>query len=360
MSASGLRVGFDASWCSDRQTGIGRYAGELLAGLRRVAPQHRYLELRPTRPWAGRVGWTQAVVPVQLRRARVDVCHFTHYHAPLAWRGPMVLTLHDLTLLELPTLHPRRRVTAMAPLLRTTIGRAAAVIVPSRTTRDGALRLLGVPDERLHVIPEAPAAAFRRVTDEVALRAVQERYGLTRGFVLAVGTLEPRKNLVALVDAWATLRARGCEGVLVLVGDRGWQTRALDERLARGDAAAVRRLGYVPDADLPALLTLAGAFAYPSLGEGFGLPVIEALACGTPTVTSGLGATAEVAGDAALLVDPRDRGALADALEQALTPGATRDRLTAAGPRRAATYSWDAAATATARVYTLVAEGGRA
>jgi alpha-1,3-rhamnosyl/mannosyltransferase len=144
------------------------------------------------------------------------------------------------------------------------------------------------------------------------------------------------------------------------VGDRGWHDRALDERLARDDARDVRRLGYVPDADLPALLSLAGVLAYPSLGEGYGLPVIEALACGTPTVTSDRGATAEVAGDAALLVDPEDPTALADALELALTRGPVRDRLAEAGPARAARFTWDEAAAATSRVYALVADGARA
>jgi len=122
-------------------------------------------------------------------------------------------------------------------------------------------------------------------------------------------------------------------------------------------AAHVRRLGHVPEADLPALLSMAGAFAYPSLLEGFGLPVVEALACGVPTITSARGATAEVAGDAALLVDPLDVVGLAAAIERALAPGPERDRLMAAGPVRAAMFDWDTAARVTARVYHLAAEG---
>jgi glycosyltransferase involved in cell wall biosynthesis len=355
MSVERLRVGYDASWCGDRPTGIGRYAGELLAGLRRVAPQHHYLELRRTTRLGGRIGWTQMLVPFALRRGHVDVCHFTHYHAPLAWRGPTVVTLHDLTLIELPETHPRRRVLTMAPILRRTVPRAHAVIVPTAAVRDAAIRLLRVPADRVHVIPEAAAARFHRVTDAATLDAVAGRYRLRPGFILAIGTLEPRKNLATLVDAWVTLRARGHDEALVLVGERGWRTGPLDERLARADARDVRVLGYVPDADLPALLSLAGAFAYPSLGEGYGLPVVEALACGTPTVTSDRGATAEVGGDAVLLVDPRDAHALADALGEALAPGSVRDRLRAAGPGRAAAFTWDDAAAETARVYALAA-----
>ena len=356
MSGASLRVGYVAGWPPRRAPGLARYATELLAALRSTTPQHELVELSLDRTGAARLAWTQSVLPWRVRRAYLDVCHVTSYPTPVVGRAPIVLTLHDLSLLREPGTHPRRRVAAMTPLLRMAALRATAIIVPSRATRDDAERLLHLDPAYVHVIPEAASPRFRRVTDQDALVAIALRHAVTPGYLLALGTLEPRKNLPALVDAWLRVRARGWDGQLVLAGGDGWRNERLHARLA--DPAVVphvRRLGHVADADLPGLLTMAGAFGYPSLLEGFGLPVVEALACGTPTVTADRGATAEVAGDAAILADPTDVGALVAALERALMPGPERDRLALAGPLRAARFDWDTAARATADVYVLAA-----
>jgi len=358
-----LRIGYVAGWSPVRAPGLARYSTELLAALRRITSADERLELielDTARAGAARVAWTQGPLPWRLRRARPDVVHLTGYPAPVLGDHPTVLTLHDLSLLRDPSTHPRRRVMAMTPLLRAAARGACRVIVPSCATADDAQQLLGLDPDRVHVIHEAASARFRRITDPETLLQVARHHGLRPGFLLAIGTLEPRKNLIALVSAWMRLRAGGWDGQLVVAGAEGWGTPALDASLPDPAAARdLRRLGRVPDADLPVLLSLAGAFAYPSLLEGFGLPVVEALACGVPTVTSDRGAMAEVAGDAAILVDPTDVRALAAALERALTPGAERDRLAAAGPARAATFDWNTAARATARVYRLVAEEPR-
>jgi len=363
MTADVLRVAYVAGWSPVRAPGLARYATELLAALRRATPggeRLALLELGPSHGGAVRVAWTQGPLPWRLRRAHPDIVHLTSYPAPIVGHLPSVLTLHDLSLLREPATHPRRRVVVMTPLLRLAARRAHRVIVPSRATADDATRLLGLDPERLHVIPEAPSARFRRVSEPEALADLARRYDLRPGFLLALGTLEPRKNLPSLVAAWTSLRSAGWDGQLVLAGADGWRTSSLDARLTDTLAARdVRRLGRVEDPDLPALLSLAGAFAYPSLLEGFGLPVVEALACGVPTVTADRGATAEVAGDAAILVDPTDVPALAAAIERAITPGPERDRLVAAGPVRAAMFDWDRAARETANVYRLVAEDRR-
>lgn len=360
MSGRPLRVGFVADWSPTRAPGLARYASELLSALRGGANALDITEMGRRRSGAVRLAWTQAVLPARLARLRPDVCHLTGYPAPLAWRGPTVLTLHDVSLLRAPATHPWARVAVMSPLLRHAVRQATAVIVPSRATADDAMKLLGVDASRIHHIPEAPASIFRRVTDEARLADLARRHRLEPGYLLALGTREPRKNLSRLVDAWLRLRADGWNGQLVLAGPDGWRSGPLDARLAElAIAGPVRRLGHVPDDDLPTLLSLAGAFAYPSLLEGFGLPVVEALACGVPTVTSDRGATAEIAGDAALLVDPTDVPAMAGALARALTPGPERDRLVAAGPCRAAAFTWAAAADATARVYRIAAGGDR-
>lgn len=357
MTTGALRVGFVAGWSPTRAPGLARYATELLAALRRVAPRDELVELSFDGEGLRRLAWTQGPLPMALRRAGVDLAHLTSHPAPLIGRRPAVLTIHDLSLLRASDTHPRRRVVVMTPLLRSAARRATRVIVPSQATADDATRLLDLDPSRIHVIHEAASAAFRRVDDAAVLDAAARRFAVRPGYLLALGTLEPRKNLVTLVDAWLRCRSAGWDGQLVLAGGDGWRTEALDARLADPAVAPhVRRLGHVPEPDLAALLSMAGAFAYPSLLEGFGLPVVEALACGVPTVTSARGATAEVAGDAALLVDPLDPVALAGAIERALAPGMERDRLMAAGPVRAAMFDWDAAARATLHVYRLAAE----
>jgi glycosyltransferase involved in cell wall biosynthesis len=357
MTRSGLRIGLDVAWDAATAPGLARYAKELLASLRRVAPGHTYLPVERTRRGLARLAWAQFAWPAELRVSRADVCHATSHHAPLAWGGPRVVTLHDLSALRLPRAHPRGRVAVTASLLPLVAHRADALIVPSRATADDLLRLVEVDPARVHVIPEAPSPAFRRVTDPARLGDVARRHRLRPGYLLTVGTLEPRKNLPALLAAWSRLRAEGWDGQLVVCGRRGWRDRRIVRALDRASACGeVRVLGRVPDGELAAILSLAGVFAFPSLLEGFGLPVAEALRCGIPTVTSDRGALAEHAAGAALLVDPTDHVAFADAIALALADGPVRRRLLAAGPRHAAAWTWDDAARATERVYRLVAE----
>lgn len=376
MTDGRLRVGYDVTSLTMQRSGIGRYALELLCALVRAEPENEYrlLSHRALRADAAaaiasaglhrlrgpgfpsRIAWMQGILPVALAAADLDVCHFTNYHAPILARGPFVATFHDMSLILSPREHPRLRVATMRPLLRAVARRAAAIITPTEGARMDALRVLEIPPERVHVVPEAPAATFRRVTDVAALDAVRARYRLEPGFLLALGTIEPRKNLSRLVDAYLALRRDGFAEPLVLCGALGWGYSALLDRLRAPELeGAVRILGYVPDADLAPLLTLAGAFAYPSLYEGFGLPIVEAMACGTPTVTSDRGAMAEVAGKGALLVDPEDTAALANALGCALGDVPTRRRLAVAGPQRAADFTWEGAAHRTAHIYQLAA-----
>jgi glycosyltransferase involved in cell wall biosynthesis len=363
MSAQ-LRIGFDGRWLGQR-AGIGRYSRELLRALLEHEPNHQYVLLSH--------GWTRASVsrvkddpvagesPVPaseppLRASDLDVCHFTNYHVPVALSRPLVVTVHDLSLISTPEMHPRVRVVFGRPRLRAAARRAAAILTPTEAVRGEAIRALDLEPSKVHVVPEAPAAQFQRVRDDAQLTSASDRYGVQPGFLMTIGTLEPRKNHARLVDAFARLRADGFEQPLLICGARGWKTGGLRARIRRLRLdGSVRLLGFVPESDLPRLLSLAGAFAYPSLYEGFGLPVVEALACGTPTVTSNRGALAEVAGEAAIQVDPTDVGDLARGLGLALGDHEVRDKLRVAGPRMAARYRWDEAAHRTAAVYERVA-----
>jgi glycosyltransferase involved in cell wall biosynthesis len=229
------------------------------------------------------------------------------------------------------------------------------VIAVSETTRAELLARYRLPPARVAVVPEAAASHFAPPAAAV-LGAVRERYGLTHPYVLFVGFLEPKKNLGTLLEAIARLRRRGAWGTteLVIAGAPGWGAAPAPRVQALGLERTVRFLGPVPDADLPALYAGALAFAFPSLWEGFGLPVLEAMAAGAPVVASNRGALPEITAGAALLAEPEPE-AFADALGQLVGDAAVRERLRAAGLARAADFSWERTARETLAIYRAVA-----
>ncbi len=364
-------VGFDVTPLEEREpTGVGRYVERLLAALVARGDTHRYhlLASRPlhgTLPTGvvGPVGrrfptrwlWMQTMLPVILHRLRPHVCHFTNGMAPLGCPCPYVLTLYDMSLFLHARTQPLKSRLLIRSLVPRVARRAAAVITPTQSARADIIRVLGLPAGRVHVVSGGVDPAFRPLDSPDALDPVRRRYGLDRPFILSVGTLEPRKNLGRLTRALGQLRAQGRQEELVLVGRHGWgrdEARRVAEEL--GIAATVRILGYVPQSDLPALYALARVVAFPSLYEGFGFPIVEAMACGTPVLTSNRSAMAEVGHDAALLIDPTAVGSIADGLAALLDDEPLRERLRGAGLHRAASLRWPTVAERTVAVYDRV------
>ena len=279
----------------------------------------------------------------------VDVVHGTAVAVPPT-QAPLVMTIHDLAFLAdatQATRHGNRFFRRGTDLARQ---RAARVIVPSEATA-AECRDAGFDPTILRVVPWGVTPQPVTETD---VAEVLRRHGLDRPYVLFVGTIEPRKNLAAVVAAMARLDGRGID--LALVGPDGWN-EDVQARLAplEGTSVRVRQLGFVPQTDLPPLYGGCVAFCYPSLREGFGLPVLDAMAHGAPVVTSSDTATAEVAGDAGLLVDPTDHGAVGDALLRLVDHPDLAERQRVAGRARAAGFSWDRTAEMTAAVYAEVA-----
>jgi glycosyltransferase involved in cell wall biosynthesis len=275
-------------------------------------------------------------------------------HVSPAW-GPWrsVVTLHDLAFLLYPATHtPASRVyyTATGESVR----RAERVIAVSQRTASDAVRLLGVDPSRIRVVHEAAAPGYSpRPRDR--LPALAERLGFdpdpSRPYVLFVGTLEPRKNVTLLIEAFAELR-RHVDAQLLIVGARGWLDEPIFAAHARsGVGSAARFLGSLGEEDLAVLYSHAGVFVLPSLYEGFGLPVLEAMACGAPVVCSNAGPLPEIAGEAALLLKPEDPQAWAATMLGVLTNSADAAELRGRGFARARTFSWDTAARATREVY---------
>ncbi len=257
------------------------------------------------------------------------------------------MTVHDLAFLRFPGLFPRAWRALYRAGLAAAVRRAHVILTPSRHTAEDLLERTRARPERIHVVPLAASLEHGAGDPERVL----ERLKVPRPYVLFVGTLEPRKNLVRLVRAYRRVAADGLPHALVLAGPLGWRPKALHRELALRGPGEVVLTGPLPPADLDALYRGADLFAYPSLYEGFGLPVLEAMARGVPTVASATSSIPEVAGDAAILVDPRSVRELARAISDVLADRDLAERLAFRGRARAARFSWEETARGTLRAY---------
>ena len=365
-----MHIAFDGTTLRPERTGVGYYTEHLL---RHTAAQCDLDEItvisntavETDRPlpaqvrtlvspsWSPRLVWMQTQAPRILRHLRADVVHFTNGMVPLASPVPTVVTIHDMSLTMFPGFHPMRRVLLNRPLVNLAARRADAIITVSEAAKRDIVRLYGLESTRVHVVHEAAAPSFRVIHDPCELRRVRERYGLGERFILYVGTIEPRKNLPKLLEAFARRRVAGdLPHQLVCAGPYGWLSNDIEAQIDRLRVRdAVHFTGYVPFADLPAIYNLAEMFVFPSVYEGFGLPVVEAMACGTPVITGSVPALTEVAGGASERVDPLEPETLGDAIAALAGNRERREDLSRRGLERAQTFSWERAATETLTVY---------
>lgn len=365
-----------------RQAGVSRYIEHLLrylpdelgAGSRvlalagrqarfadRVAPFPEGVEWEWTR-WPTvripvRILWEQCAVPVLGRTRGLDLIHGPVNVVPLAGRTPSVVTIHDLAFLVYLEQYPSMQRRYLKTMTSASVRKARRVIaVSSYTARDVAERL-GVSEEKVVAVPNGVSEEFhpRAGTDELERFRSENR--LPADFLLFVGTLQPRKNLLGLLRAYATLD-RSDRLPLYVVGAPGWMYEEIfDEVRALGIAGDVHFSGYAASNALPLWYSAATAFVYPSFYEGFGLPVLEAMACGTPVVTSSTSSLPEVVGEAGIQVDPRDIGEIASAIARLLGDSALRDRLSLQGIEQARQFTWRRTARETAAVYRSVVDG---
>lgn len=376
-----MQIAIDICRLTDPWTGIGNYIANLLAGLAAVDRDNQYIlypyfpECFPRRVkdmaafvppqanfslWgAGRpellvkLLWFKLKLPQPWFLAKPAVTHSTNLAGPRLKHGKLVVTVHDLSFCRRPDWHKADNVAFSQRALDNAVAHADLLIAPSAFTAAELVELYPSTQGRVRVVPEAVLPVYRPAQDQAALKAVLKRHGLERPYLLFVGTLEPRKNLVRLLAAYERLLAGGQDEFdLVLAGGTGWKAGPIEEALSRSAARGrVRRLGYVPGPDLPALYQGAWALVYPSLYEGFGLPVLEALACGTPVVTSAAASLPEVGGRAALYVDPADEGQLLAALERITGQPGLRGELAAQALAQAAGFSQEAMGRAALAVY---------
>lgn len=353
-------IGIDASRLQvGQRTGTELYTWELLQALGQIDPgRDRYLLYSNGRPTAlpplppnfelrsipfPRL-WTHIRLATEMALHAPDLL-FVPAHVLPIWSPPRaVVTIHDLGYLHYPAAHPLSRRLYLRLSTRWNAWRATRILADSEATRRDIVTYCQVPATKIDVAYLGVSPRFVPVEDQTRLRSTAARYGIDGPYLLYVGTIQPRKNLLRLIDAWAAYVASvpSAPVTLVIAGKRGWLTEQIERRAAeRGIVDRVRFTGYVADDDLPALLSGALAFLLPSLYEGFGLPVLEAQACGTPVLTSTTSSLPEVAGDAAVLVDPADTTAIRDGIAGLIEDADLRDRLRVRGLARVAAWSWE-------------------
>ncbi|HSM57643.1 MAG TPA: glycosyltransferase family 1 protein [Candidatus Sulfomarinibacteraceae bacterium] len=368
------RIGFDARYINDTYHGIGRYAFRLLEALVAASPRRTFvafrgrapdtrfdwgsLDARPNvtivrGPWP--LYWPQEQLwwPWLLRRMKIDYFHTPYFVAPLLTSAPVVITVHDMIFEQYPAYMPLAHARPYYRLLMAlSVRRAARIVAVSQATARELRNFYPVSAGKIAAIGEGTDPHIKAVDDQETLQRLRRQYNLHRPFVLSVGARRPHKNLARLVRAFARLES-AVPHDLVFVGqaDKRFPDEARETSARLGLDGRVRFLGWVPEADLPGFYTLADAVAVPSLVEGFGLPALEAMACGAPLLAHNASSLPEVVGQAGLLVNAADCDALAQGLCRLLQDEPLREQLAAAGLKRAAEFNWRTVATQITSIY---------
>jgi glycosyltransferase involved in cell wall biosynthesis len=373
-----MRIGLDGLPLTSPKSGVGHYTYELAHALAVLEPatsfeitypstypsisltaaddaRQRPANLKVERVPVGPLGrhWWSVGLPRYIRREQLQLFHGTNYDVPLRRHCATVLTVHDLSLFLHPETHPRRSVKRARRRLPLMTRTAEAIIVPTESVRREVCEHLKVSPKKVFAIPEAARVSFRPI-DLNETAAVRSRLGVRENFLLAVGTIEPRKNLGVLVRAFEELaRAQPDNGLqLVIAGGHGWLSGPLFEALEKSPVRKrILLTDYLHDDDLRALYASCRAFVYPSIYEGFGLPPLEAMACGAPVIASRIPTLTEMLSSAAQFFDPQSSEQLTESIIQVTTNRDLRQRLTNAGLQQAGKFSWERTARLTLEVY---------
>ncbi len=373
-----MRIALDAIPLVAAKTGVGHYTDALAESLARIhsgnqynllspfdfsfdcagdRPQNLTKQFIPVRSLFRK--WWLLGLPALLRIYQVDVFHGTNYCIPIFAPCPTVVTIHDLSLFTQSHTHEEENVKRGKRRVPIMARRASMIIAPSEWTKREIIERLRIRPDKIRVIYEAAREGMAPLPHQQC-QGVLDKHQIRRPYLLYVGTIEPRKNLLTLLRAYdELLRATPHRPQLVLCGGRGWlcdEVFKLVEDLKLKDS--VRFTGYVEDADLPALYSAADVFVYPSFYEGFGLPPLEAMACGAPVITSDVSSLPEVVGKAGLTHSPNDARALTEAIARLLGDETTREHFRRAGMKQASEFSWERAARETQSVYEEVLRKG--
>jgi glycosyltransferase involved in cell wall biosynthesis len=373
-----MRIGIDARSVLKRRTGVGNYTLNLIRHLARLDQENQYVlfyshhrDFRSAMPrienpnFQSRffripnkllnLSWGTLRLPkIDWLVGRVDLYHSPNYNLNMLGRGKSLMTIHDLSFLAYRQFSLASGRWHYAYRIRSYAEKADAVIADSESTKNEIIKYLKIPEQKIHVIHLACSERFRPLP-KGKTEKVREKYRIREDYILSVGTLEPRKNLKGLIEAYDRSRAKE-DFLLVLAGGEGWKYQhifRLVKKLKLEDRVVF--CGYVPDSDLPELYNGASLFVYPSIYEGFGLPPLEALACGVPVIVSHTTSLPEVVGDAGIYVSPFDIEQISFSIDTALSDGKLLHTLRDQGPKRARLFSWEKTARETLRLYQQLA-----
>lgn len=369
-----MNIGINGLLMSGAKTGIGNYMHNLLKALAKVDTTNSYkiftaaqgeiqdcfagnqlpiaVKLPGKGSWA-RILWEQTMLPHQMDAHQIDLMHFADYALPVLYKTrPWIISVHDLAYRIYPETFSRGKLWTKLALVKPSLHKAAKIITGSENTKQDIMKFYGIPPEQIAVTTYGVDLERFNPLSVSQVQTGLERYGLEPGYILFIGTLEPRKNIISVIRAYHHLRSNGCQQKLVIGGGNGWLYSDIFKQVEELKLVEdIIFTGYLPDADLPLLYNGAGVFVYPSLYEGFGLPPLEAMACGTPVVTSNVSSLPEVVGTAGLMVPPLDAMAIAEAIGRVLTDHQFADQLSIQGIQRAQDFSWEKTALQTLAVY---------
>ena len=367
-----IRVGINASKVFDVHTGVGRYTSNLCRSIIKTGS----VKGRFYTP--GRMGktnrtdieginlegatvtkqnntlrilWEQMILPIYSRKDRLDLLHYTDHALSLFQRSrPTIITVHDIAYVRFSNLLNKSRQIYKKNILKSSIERADIIVADSLSTKRDILNYYGIKENKIKVVHLGVESRFRPISNVEKYRI---KNNLPSKMILNVGTLEPRKNVVTLIRAFKRLREKGCmDYKLVIAGEKGWLYKQIFKEVERSDLMQeILFLGVVSDEDLPMLYNCAGIFVYPSLYEGFGLPPLEAMACGIPVITSNTASLPEVIGDAGIMIDPTDVGSLCEAMYNVLSKKELWNHMSGMGLERSKLFSWEKAAKKILEIY---------
>lgn len=372
-----MRIGIDVTAALTQGGGIGRYVRELTRALATADTQTDYKlftakppatfpvpDPLPTTPnfihkpapidesWLYRL-WYRArlPLPVQMVTGKLDLFHSPDFVLPpVAGNIPTLLTVHDLSFIHYPHVYEERLVNYLNRVVPWSVGRATHILADSQSTKDDLIEYYDTPDEKVSVLYAGVSNDFQPVSSDKKLAAIRKKYHLgSKPYILMVGTVQPRKNYEMLVRAFAKLDG---DVTLAIAGGKGWLERGLSAEITNHNLQKqVKLLGFVDDADLPALYSAATLFVMPSLYEGFGIPILEAMACGVPVISSDSSSLPEVVANAGILLPPDDETAWTDTMDELLHDASRRAQMVGMGAIRAHKFTWQRAATQLQSIY---------
>jgi len=372
-----MNIAINGLFLSLKNTGGGRYLTDLVAGLQPFGRNIKYflftnnninrnkivsnpfvetidcgwmIRFRPSR-----ILWENLILPHVLNKRKIDLLHAAGFTLPRRISCKSVITIFDMTFFTMPQFHLASKVAYFQKMIPVALKRADMIIAISEQTKNDIIYTSGVTENKIKVIYVGIGKEFRIIDDKDAVERIKQKYGLPKKYILFVGTIEPRKNITGLVSAYAKIKKNGCEHKLVVVGKRGWSYREIFTTIKNLNLEnEVIFTGYVDAEDLPFIYNGASVFVYPSFYEGFGIPILEAMSCGVPVVTSNVSSLPEITGEAALLIEPENIEVMSASIDKVLKDPDIANNMIQKGLDRAKLFSLEKMVKETVEVYNKV------